>query len=402
MIRDIFKKEMNRESIFKDRNLILPHYIPDELPFREKQIGEISTILARTLTGKKPDNIFTYGKTGTGKTSTAKQVVKELLAFAKDQSNNSIEAIYINCKTFNSKYRIVLKCNGKFYKNENMIGYSASYVYEKFINYISDNSKHVIIILDELDMVKDLNDLIYALTRGNDELKGGSISIVGITNNVSFKEKLDPRTKSNLLEHEMVFPPYNAEELKEILKQRVSIAFNEDTVDDSAINLAAALAAQESGDARKAVMLMSKAGEIADQEQKTKVTDDEVMKASKKVEADIIINLISTLPEQQQLVLLAIAELSTMKTSTVKITGEVEEGTLFSGDIYEKYQTIAKTLDKRVVSARWYREYIRELEMYGLIITTSSGAGIRGSTTLIKLQYSPANIQETIKAELSK
>ena len=84
----------------------------------------------------------------------------------------------------------------------------------------------------------------------------------------------------------MVFPPYNAQELAEILRQRVGIAFRPGTVDESAITNAAAIAAQESGDARTAVMLLLRAGEIADRKNSGSVTDEEVKKAKKQVEEE--------------------------------------------------------------------------------------------------------------------
>ena len=55
-------------------------------------------------------------------------------------------------------------------------------------------------ILDEIDGVKDLDDLIYTLTRINSDIKAGGVTIIGISNRVSFKESLDPRSLSTLYE----------------------------------------------------------------------------------------------------------------------------------------------------------------------------------------------------------
>ena len=257
-------------------------------------------------------------------------------------------------------------------------------------------------VLDELDKVKDIDDLVYSLSRGNDELESGSITIIGISNNLMFKEKLDPRTRSSLCEREMVFDPYNATELKEILVERSKVAFKEGCVSDSAISLAAAFAAQESGDARTAVMLLQRAGEIADIEQKTIVTDNEVTKAKASVEEEIILSMVSTLPMQQQLVLYAISQMTLQKKGLKKVTGEVEEGVLFSGEIFETYLELAKKFNERTISSRWYRQYINELEMYGLILVTNSGKGIKGQTRLIKLGFDANKIKIALEKELFK
>src|SRR3989344_7002499 len=64
MTVNIFEREFARETIFSDRNIITPHYTPKILPFRDKYIGQISSILSQAVHGKKSDNIFIYGKTG--------------------------------------------------------------------------------------------------------------------------------------------------------------------------------------------------------------------------------------------------------------------------------------------------------------------------------------------------
>ncbi len=404
---NIFAKEFARETIFLDRNMITPHYTPSKLLFRDKYIGEISAILSNTLHAKKPDNIFCYGKTGTGKTSVTRLVMQQLLEFASAK-NIPIEGNYVNCRNHNSKYRILSKIVKDFYPEEDFMGYSAAFIYEKLLEY-ARKGRQLVLVLDEIDKVKDLDDLVYSLTRGNDELDSGSgrtggVSIIGISNNLLFKDRLDPRTKSSLCEHEMVFPPYNAQELNDILKQRAELAFKPGTVEESAIALAAAIAAQESGDARTAVMLLLKAGEIADRKggmNGRMVTDREVMKAKVQVEEELVYSMVSTLPEQQQLVLYSIACLTLTKKPVQKITGETEKGVLFSGEVYDEYCRIAKKHKETVVSSRWYREYISELEMYGLIYTTASGKGIKGQTTLIKLGFEPEKIKGIIERELT-
>jgi len=397
---NLFEKELQKKSIFKDRDAISQHYSPKELPFREKQIGEITKILSPSIKGKKPDNLFLYGKVGTGKTTVTGHVIKELEEFA-EKNHAKVSCNYVNCRNHNSKYKVLIKATKKFFPEENFIGYSAGFIQEKIMEFCRKENQ-IILVLDEIDKVKDLDELIYSLSRSNDEIEKGSISIIGISNNLMFKEKLDPRTKSSLCEKEMVFPPYNAEELRAILKARVELAFVPDSVSDSAVNLASAIAAQESGDARTAVMLLMRAGEIAENSNSKKVTDVEVQKAKKKVEEDIIFNMISTLPEQQQLVLKAIAVLSMSTKGIKKITGQEEQGVLYSGEIYEKYKQLALSLKESIVSSRWYRQYINELEMYGLILTSASGPGIKGQTKLIKLGFSPEKINSILDGQLGK
>ncbi len=400
-MENIFQAELEKPTVFKDRNLIMPHYIPNELPFRENQIKEITSVLGTVLNRKKPNNLFLYGKTGTGKTSVTKFVLSQLNEFAEKNKVN-IKTCYVNCRNHSSKYRALLKCVNEFYPNKNFLGYSSGFVLEKLIEFVKETERDVIIVLDEIDKVKDLDELIYSLTRANDEIGKGSISIVGVSNNLMFKDRLDPRTKSSLCEHEMVFPPYNAEELTEILKQRVKLAFKENTVEQPAINLAAAIAAKESGDARTGVMLLLRAGEQADNNSLQKVSEVQVLEAKQKVEEEIIFNMISTLPTQEQLVLLAIANVSMRSSGLTKITGEEEKELVFSGEVFNEYSSLAKRYQENPISSRWYRQYVSELEMYGLIVTTNSGQGYKGQTRFIKLDLDAKKIREVIEKEVNK
>jgi len=184
--------------------------------------------------------------------------------------------------------------------------------------------------------------------------------------------------------------------MKAILKQRVEIGFKGETVEDDAINLAAAIAANESGDARYALRLILRAGEIADREMVGKVDDAHVESARKSVEGDLIKETIQTLPENQKIVLYAVSALSISGGRYSKLgNSEGDENFLLSGEVYEEYSRICNSLLKKKRSARWYREYLNELEMLGLITTVESGRGIRGHTRLIKPGY-PANEMKRI------
>lgn len=400
-VENIFEKRLLGESVFLNKEIISQHYIPEKLPFREGQINEITSDLAPAIKGAKPNNIFLYGKTGTGKTATVKHVLKQLTEFVSKQ-NLPVFSSYINCRNHSSKYKVMLKIARSFYAAHDFLGYSASFVYEKILDFCSKSGAHIILVLDEIDKVRDLDELVYSLTRGNDELAKGSITVIGISNNLMFKEKLDPRTKSSLCEKELVFSPYNATELKKILFERCEKAFKTSTVSGAAVSLVAALAAQESGDARTAVMLMQRAGEIADAEKASIVSEQHVEKAKASVEEEIILSMVSTLPEQQQMVLYAISVMTLQRRGSRRITGEIEEGTLFSGEVFETYLEMAKHFNRRTITSRWYRQYINELEMYGLILVTASGKGIKGQTRLIKLGFDAERLKRALEKELFK
>ncbi|MEW6328851.1 MAG: orc1/cdc6 family replication initiation protein [Candidatus Micrarchaeota archaeon] len=390
-----FHDILSRATLFKNRDVLSPHYIPDTLPHRDREIEAIMKVLSPALKGQKPRNLFVYGKTGTGKTSCVKYVMEK---FSDMKSPSRIS--YTNCRVYNSRYRIFFKAVKDFIPESAASGYGVSYLYEKLLDWVESDGKSLILVLDEIDMVKDLDDLIYTLTRSNDDLKKGSVSMLGISNKISFKDKLDPRSRSALYETELVFSPYNSRQLQAILAQRVELGFKPGVVERSAINLSAAIAAQETGDARYALKLLLRAGELADEHGEPKVTDKHVENARKSVEEDISVDAISTLPEHQQLVLCAIATLSLEGGKYSKL-GDTSENFLLSGEVYEEYERVSRRFKKEARSARWFREYLNELEMLGLITMIESGKGQRGHTRLIRIAYSPEKVRKLIENCLS-
>ncbi len=423
----LFEDELVASTLFKDMNVLSPHYIPKELPYRKNELKTITTVLSSVLLGVKPLSIFLYGKTGTGKTSVVKSVLRELGLLMSDALRNKngvlCAGVYMNCRLgYNSKYQILLKVMDDPQLNvEKLIdrplagvrgntlgGRSPTELFDKLHKVVQSNAIHLIIVLDEIDMVKDLNDLLYTLTRVNDQIESrelagktrrGSVSIIGISNKHSFKNALDPRTKSTLMGEEIVFKPYNANQLTTILAHRVREGFKKGSMSESNISLIAAYAAQTNGDARYALRLLQKSGEIAQSGKRKRVKKEDVLAARAKIEEDIINELITTLPEHQQIVLYAIADL-VLRGGQYKRLNDLPGDILFSGEVYDGYERVCKHLNRNPRTMRWFGEYLKELEMLGLVTLSLSGSGVRGTTTLIRLGASADEIKKMVSLSL--
>ena len=396
-VMEIFDRHIKKKSVFKNRDALSPHYVPQNLPYREEQVKELSGTVAPILSGRKPENVFIYGKTGTGKTVVTKYVLKKLQKFAEERKI-PVRTVYINCRIQNTRSRVFVKVGTELIPDENFIGLSTAYVYERILRKIRENDLRLIVVLDEIDKLKGVSETVYALNRANDELERGSISIIGISNVLTLKDSLDPRTKSTLCQKEMIFPPYDAEGLKRILSDRAREGFREGAVSDAAIALVAAYAARQSGDARYALQLLLRAGDIADEEGADTVTEEHVERARERVEEDIIVEMIKSLPEQEQILLLAIANL-TLARKGQKTFGS-DDVVITSGEAYDAYRKLARELGKDPVSDRWFREYISELAMYGILSVSQAGKGFRGNTRIIRLLFSPSKIVHVLRHRL--
>ncbi|HDN83384.1 MAG TPA: AAA family ATPase [Candidatus Altiarchaeales archaeon] len=417
-VEDLLSKELSDRRIFLDKRVLSPHYVPKELPHREKEITDVTRTIAPVLRNEKPSNLFIYGKTGTGKTCVVKYVMRKLNEFVQDPKKNInnavVRSVYVNCKIRDSKYKVLLKVledpslNDPTLKDvplkdrahsKGLMGIEPSELYDRLFNVVEKNGMNLIIILDEIDMVrKGLDDLMYILTRINDDLSSGNVSIIGMSNDMRVMRRMDPRSKSTLCEEEMIFKPYNALQLRSILKQRVEKGFQPGVIDDAIISRIAAFAAQD-GDARYALRLLQKAGEIAVEKNSSKVLQEHVEEAKKRVEEDIIAEAISTLPEHHQVVLYALSLLVSCGGFYRRLN-DVGDGDFLTGEVYEAYENCCKKLGLRPRTTRQFSDYINELEMLGLIITRSSGKGQRGNTRFIRLGYSPKEVKKIVEKSL--
>jgi len=368
-----FSEILSAPSVFANRNVLSPHYVPGLLPFREREIERVMVTVAPALAGERVHNMFIYGKTGTGKTCTARHVMGKFESHARETGEPQACWNYVNCRMYNSRYRVIQKLAKDFMPELDKSGFGISSLYEKYFGYIKEGGLRNVVVLDEVDMVRDLDELIYTLTRMNDELAAGSVSIIGITNKLSFKDELGQRSKSSLCETEIVFAPYTPMQLGAILRQRAEEGFKAGCADESALNLAAAIAANETGDARYALKLLLRAGEIADERKLQKITDSEVELARRSVDADLATEAIVTLPVHQQLVLLSVCNLTNEGGKYRKLgtqglispwSGEeaqkkpaqmAEEGEpyLLSGEVYEEYSKLCRQYKRAKRSARW-------------------------------------------------
>lgn len=378
-------------NIFRNRDVMRPTYVPDELPHREQQITRVGMILASALKGGTPSNLFIYGKTGTGKTAVAKYVIEKLSERASRlESRFKVRSAYINCRIIDTNYRILARLAESASVEIPFTGLPTDEVYYRFKDKLDSELQLLIVVLDEVDKLveKSGTDILYNLTRINSSLKEARVNIVGITNDLKFKDYLDPRVLSSLSEEELVFPPYTAMELQDILKQRAQVGFNPGVLDYGVINLCSALAAREHGDARRAIDLLRIAGEFAEREGSQKVTEEHVRKSMFQYEQDIVSELLRSLPIQSKLVLISIYLLEKNKAPEI-----------ITGDIFNIYLRLTELIQIDGLTQRRISDLISELDMHGLINATIINKGRYGRTKKIKLSVTPELIRNCLEKD---
>ncbi|MDO8510864.1 MAG: orc1/cdc6 family replication initiation protein [Nanoarchaeota archaeon] len=392
-IKNFFENYLKKDSIFIDKKILLPSYIPDEILYREEQLQEVANILAPVLRMEKPSNLFIYGKTGTGKTISMKHIIVSMDKVAA-QNNLPLRCIYLNCKlkrVADTEYRLIAQLIKELGQEIPSTGLPTDEVYNIFYKLLDREKQTVLLVLDEIDqLTKKIGDeILYNLTRINVELKKSQISLVGISNNLVFTEHLDPRIKSSLSEEELIFSPYNALQIQDILRKRAANAFKEGTLQPGVIEKCAAYSARDHGDARRAIDLLRIAGELAERSGSSIVEIQHLDEAEKKIESDKIINAATNQPKQFQSVLYAILLIAPQKKN------------FFTGEIYDVYKNLCKQTKLNTLTQRRVSDIIAEMDMLGIINAKIISKGRYGRTRDMSLSVDE-NLVLKLKSVLEK
>jgi len=406
---DYFNEFMNSKPIFENKAILQSNYIPETITHREKYIKNIAKIIAPALRKERPSNLFIYGKTGTGKSLCINHVLNKIQNIANNKEI-PLKVIFINCKlrkVADTEYRILLEILKQLGKDMPSTGISTNELYKELYDLIDNEKKTIILILDEIDslILKAGDEILYNLTRINPELKKSEISIIGITNDLTIMDTVDARVKSSLNEEEMVFTPYDAIQIQDILKQRANLAFKKGVLHNEVIPIAAAYAAREHGDARRALELLKFAGELAERDGVEMIMPDHILNADKKSEKNRILDIIKSQPKQFQLVNYAIIKTSMKEKHnliTNKKTQIIEPTT--TGAVYDYYNKIAKELNMTTLSLRRVSDIIVELDVLGIINFKLVSKGRYGRTRFITIGLPKSlhsNVLKILKNDLN-
>ena len=357
-----------KKDVFEDSN----NFIPDEILHRDDQIRILVQILKDAERGDKPNNIFIYGKPGTGKTLCAQSVVKEILKF-----NNRIHAIYCNINGIKTTFALVQKLTNLLYGDKiKGRGTSLAHAYEVMWSNFNTLEGVLIIVLDEIDYL-DTSDVLYSILRfQNENLNKLKISIIGISNSITFTQRLDPRVLSSLGEENIIFPIYHAGEIRDIIQKRAEQGFINgiNCLDQAVMPLCAAIATQQAGDARFAIQLLKTAALIAERERLELVSEKHVHEAKIKIERDHTIELILDLPLQSKTVLISIIFLNNKGKNKPSTT-----------EIYKEYSDLSRHIDLDILTHRRISDIISEMAMMDIVDVELSYKGRYGRSNKYRL-----------------
>lgn len=382
----------NGKSLIKNRDVLHFNYIPDNIPHRDAEQEQVTQSLLPIIKQSRPSNLLIYGKPGTGKTLVVKKVLLQIKKRV-EKSKFPIKLVYVNSKVETTMYGLLVSLGTELGIEKNELpstGLAISEVFKRLLTNINNNKTNAVFVIDEIDYLTQLihktgKDILYQLTRANELIKTGSLTIVGISNDLTFKERLDARVISSLGEEEIVFTTYSVDQLHKILQTRIDMAFAKPVVEGPALNLCAAMAGREHGDARRAIDLLRVAAELAERQQSDVITEEHVRKAAQKIDENKEATALRSYPLHEKLIIIAVMRAAGSST----------------GEIYSMYKSLCKTIRQKELTQRRATQMLSDVELSGLITGRLIHQGIHGRTKKFKLTISPEMVKNTLKNDLS-
>ena len=369
---NIFEKILGQDSLFIDRKAFDHAFEPSSLPHRDHEVEALVRNLVDALNGHIPSNMLLYGVPGSGKTVVTRFVLGQLLDKGVEMGQ-PVQTYEINCRNVDTKYRVVQTIASQLARRGDtpipFTGWPTDRVLETLI-YRMDRAAGVhIIVLDEIDNLVSRagDDLLYNLTSLNTVLGNARCCIIGISNDLHFTQQLDPRVSSRLSQEDLVFHPYGALEIQDILNERVETGLRENVLEGGVLELCAALAAQEHGDARRALDLLRISVQKAEQRAQARVDPKHVRLAQSQLEYDQVTPVLKSLPLHQKVVLFAII-----------LNEENGLRNISTGEVYRTYADACMKIGVEPLTPRRISSLLNELDTLGLIMARNVSKGRGG------------------------
>lgn len=385
------------DPVFAHKELLTVGHVPDidRIVGRDAEMQHIANALNPAIFAQSPINALIYGKTGTGKSLCARQVTKRCTRLAVERGVRMAVA-YVDCSQQKTETQAVWSAATQLNDSDETdvvvpeTGLGTAQYYNRLWSIVDELYDVVVIVLDEIDRQPD-DEVLLQLSRAEEAGKVATcnIGVMGISNKINYKKTMDERVKSSLQEREFVFPPYDATQLRDIIDKRRD-AFKTGVLSDGAVSLTAALAAQEHGDARKAIDILRHAGELALEEGDDRVRERHVRNAQELAERDRFRELISGVPVQTKAALLALAQLSTHS----------KRQSFRTSAVYDEYEQLCRDVGIKILTERRIYDLLKELSFLGVNEMNRTGGGRgEGQYTEHHLVESPTAVKAVIQED---
>lgn len=377
-------------TIFADEQVLTEEYTPEGLPERESELEALHMALMPAARGVGANNVFLYGKAGQGKTVAAEVELEELEYHAEHESETlDLTTLMISCEGLTSSYQVASRIVRELTDNR-PIGRSTDVVFSMMYDALDEIGGTIIIVLDEIDTIGTDDRILYSIprARAKDYVADDVYpSVIGISNNLQWRDNLSPKVKDSLYDDSIHFAPYNATQLQPILERRAEKAFIDGVISNDPVTLAAALSAKDKGSARQAIQYLYKAGQLASSRGDDALTRDHLREAEQQVERKRIVEGMESLTIQGTLALAAITKLELS-----------DENPIRTKHIFSEYRELAELISAEPLVRRRMRDHLLDLDMQGILTAKKQGAGsVGGQYYTFKLNVAESTVVDILQ-----
>jgi cell division control protein 6 len=262
---------------------------------------------------------------------------------------------------------------------------------------LDEENAYMVLALDEFDSLieQEGSEAVYKLTRLQEmrPSKPQRISLITIIRDLKSTEKLDASARSTLQRNVICLDRYGANQLTDILNDRVALAFEPSTVPEEVVDLVAELAVSESGNARFAIELLWRAGKYADAEDLGVVAAECVRRAVSSIIPTIQRSELSSLGLHEKLFLLGATRVFKDSEKTYASLSEIEEA----------YAVVCEEYREQPNSHTQLWKYVQLFSALGILDAEVDATGSRGRSTRVSLPSVPAyELEKELSAALEK
>lgn len=372
VIRD--RRYLDDEQLIRSEQLALLEEVFNA-NVRDAEIRELSSHFAPILRGEHSCHLAIWGKTGTGKTLTSLYFLN-LLAEMCRAKRIPMRYEHLDLSTPRPCFRALndLACllnASKRYRK----GISLEELMLRIETALAEFKGVLVLFVDECDHVRrDKDTFMSFLVRRLPQRIPAKLVLIFASNRLDWPDHLDPRVKSFLKLNELIFKPYDALHLQQILRIRADKALQPRALAPGVIEKIAGLSSRDHGDARRAVALLAKSAYLAEKAG-AKITVALVDEAAAQLDQDRYLGLLRSAP----------AHLQAAMGAVIEATQKTPEASLGTGEAYDAYKGFCDRIGRSPLTGRAFGDLLNELDMYSLVRTRVLSRGRYGRSREITL-----------------
>ena len=369
--------------------------LPEHLPCRESETGQIREFIRTAVksTGQSGNVLYISGVPGTGKTASVLSVISGL---KKEKKSLKFEFGYINSMKLNTPTDLFVEMLGIITTNSKRYSRSdkPQDILTKHFSTRDSDRPVTVLLVDEIDyLVTKSQQVVYQLFDWP-LLVDSKLVLITISNTMDLPERLMPRVASRLGLARLNYLPYNAEQIRKVVQERLKDSNSEEIFKPESLQFVALRVAHSSGDIRKALHICRRAIEVRSGDV---VSVPDMNKAQYDLYSNPFVAVMSNLSYLCRLVLIAVVLESNMtNTDSVSLRA-----------LWIRFETLSKNFQPhhrfRIITFSDFKKLVNSLQKLSIVsVVRYSGPAVTAPAVADRLVVDDDVLQKPAGKKIAK